>query len=60
MRANWSRADLIHNEYFNLTGDTGRDFDNPAYSVNLADDPCCSDHAAQLRLELQATVETWY
>lgn len=60
MRVDWNRTELMRQEYFNLSADTGRDFDFPGYSLNLAQDPCCAAHAGQLLEELRATVDTWY
>lgn len=58
LRANWNRT--IAMELYDLTNDTGRDFDFDGYSTNLA---MSSEHAAEvatLLSDLHAAVNTWY
>ena len=45
-------------ELYNLTEDTGRDFDFHGYSVNVAAQEASTVHA--LAVELRDTMETWY
>ena len=65
LRVDWSPAGSsdgrqIKLGYYNLTGATGRDFDNPQLSKNLAGEPCCQTHAQQLLGELRDEVNKWY
>merc|ERR1711920_1029409 len=56
-RANWSQP--VTSELFNLTDDTGRDFDFHGYSVNLANGPEHGSTVQMLKEKLRAAVATW-
>ena len=60
LRVNWNRTSEALFELYDLTGDTGRDFDFDAYSTNLAVDKSYGAEVANLLAELRAQVETWY
>lgn len=53
----WTRP--IERELFDLTGDTGRDFDFPGYSLNLANLPQYAAEVKSLLATLKAAVDTW-
>lgn len=56
-RADWSQP--VASELFNLTLDTGRDFDFDGYSLNLANNPECAKIVPRLKTQLKAAVQTW-
>ncbi len=58
MKANWTFP--VAKELFNLTTDTGRDFDYDGYSLNLADDPSYASIVASMLASLQQAVTNWY
>lgn len=60
LSADWSRLGVQGGqELYDLANDTGRDFDFPGYSTNLAADPAYSAVAARLLARLRAAVESW-
>ena len=55
--SDWSQH--MEHELFDLTADTGRDFDFPGYSLNLAKIPEHASEVQTLLAELKAEVKTW-
>ena len=58
LRVNWD--DVAATELYDLTDDTGRDFDFVGYSTNLAVDPNHTAEVSKLLTELRSEVLTWY
>jgi len=56
-RADWSRP--VAPELFDLSLDTGRDFDFDGYSLNLATQPKHATTVASLQAQLKAAVLSW-
>jgi hypothetical protein len=50
----------VATELYDLTNDTGRDFDFDGYSTNLAMDGTYASEVAALLAALRAEVQTWY
>ena len=59
LRVDWNHPGQAL-ELFDLSGDDGRDFDNAAYSANIAADPARSQDVNRLLAELKAAVASWY
>ena len=47
-------------ELYDLSNDTGRDFDYDGYSTNLANDEAHASEVHSLLIALRAEVQTWY
>eukprot|EP00038_Savillea_parva_P000752 m.98441 g.98441 ORF g.98441 m.98441 type:complete len:681 (-) comp10258_c0_seq1:18-2060(-) len=58
LRANWNGT--VATELYDLTNDTGRDFDFDGYSFNLATDASYAGEVATLLSQLHEEVDTWY
>mmetsp|Transcript_24259 Transcript_24259/g.26951 ORF Transcript_24259/g.26951 Transcript_24259/m.26951 type:complete len:158 (+) Transcript_24259:1-474(+) len=58
MKVDWSKT--AANELYDLRNDTGRNFDAPNYSLNVAGEPQYASMVAQFYEELKASVNTWY
>ena len=60
LKVEWNNTQAMGLELYDLTADTGRDFDFAGYSTNVAQDSANAKEVADLLADLHAEVDTWY